>query len=135
MSGFEINKEIIIVCVVILLIILLIIINTHKESFDEKTVEFVQSGCPRYGLRGDLLRRSGIDKLYMNKNRNMVLNPTSGLMWESDNSPTDEKMPNCKKTDCPNINGAFDNLDTCWQCGSADYYKMDIPDIHPHVRN
>ena len=127
----------IVMLIIMLLIILIIIVYSSglPEYFDEKTVEFVPVGAQRYGLRSDKLKSSDIAKYYKSPYRNIVLDPTSGQMWESDNPPAVEGIPGCSQIQCPPLYNDYDPLDKCWQCGSAYPDKMKIPDIHPHVKN
>ena len=106
------------------------------ENFDQDMREFVPFGCQRYGLRGDLLHTGSVARNYIDNNRQIVLNPTSGEMWEANWSPEQEKMllaKNCKNVPCPANH--YDEYDKCAICGNADYDMMKIPDIHPHVPN
>ena len=106
-----------------------------QNIFDAKNVEFTPVGSTRYGLRSDKLKSSDIAKYYRSPYRNIIIDPTSGQMWESDNSPMVEGIPGCKKVRCPPLYNHYDPLDICWQCGTAYPDKMVIPDIHPHVKN
>ncbi len=108
------------------------------EYFDKNTVEFVALGEERYGLRGDLLRRSDIARLYMRPDRHIRLNDTSGMMYESNFKPAEEGKKGCKKTQCPEHTDEYDQLDTCWNCGHLQPYcgcryplLKGVP-IHPH---
>jgi hypothetical protein len=98
--------------VLILLFLFLFFLFINKtEGFDSKMVHFVSPGNIRYGLRGDMLKRSDISRLYKNNNRHIALNPTSGQMWMNNIAPN-----GCKAIDCPNNN--YDTQDTCHMCGS-----------------
>ena len=125
-----VNKETIAIVLVILLIIWLI--YPFFETFDVTGMEFMPVGTDRYGLRGDLLRRSSIEKYFIRPDRNIRLSQSSGEMWESNNPPALEGIKECKKVPCP-ANDGYDNLDTCWKCGNECREKMRIPDIWPHV--
>ena len=126
----------------VMLIMMLVIIASVflysasiPEYFDAKTVEFVPVGAQRYGLRSDKIHGTDIAKYYRSPYRNIILNPTSGQMWESDRPPYQEDVSGCTKISCPPLYNDYDSLDTCWQCGSFQENKMKIPDIHPHVKN
>lgn len=105
------------------------------EGFDNTGNVFVPVGYPRYGLRGDRLRRSDISKYYISPRRNIRLNHSNNVIWESNLSPIKENICGCGKAECPLNNNEFDNLDTCWKCGSDQPEPMIIPPIHPHVKN
>jgi len=123
----------------VFLAILLIwfIMNSSSEGFDATGREFVPVGLDRdrYGIRGDKLRRSDIARIYINPNRQIRLNPTSGMMYESNKTPCEEGIGGCKKTPCPCNTNEYDGQDSCWNCGNAYPDPMRIPDIHPHVPN
>jgi hypothetical protein len=131
----------IVVSIFIVVIVILILLSDMLyssgvlEFFDQKTVEFVPVNSQRYGLRSDKLRHSDIAKYYQSPYRNIVLDPTSGQMWSSNNSPIVEGIPGCIKIDCPPLYNDYDKLDTCWQCGTSTPDKLQIHDIHPHVKN
>ena len=109
------NENVIRILAIILVIICVIwLILPFFETFDRTGSDFVPTGCPRYGLRGDRLRTSNIDKYYMNPNLNVRLSQSNGVMWQSNYSPDQQGVPGCYKVDCPQIN-EFD-LDTCWKC-------------------
>lgn len=112
-------ENIIIIMFVILVVNYFITNKTKKrtEGFDAHTSEFVPFGCERYGLRGDLLRRSSRDRLFIRPDRNIVLNQTSGQMWTSNVAPHEEGMLGCNKIQCP-VYGDYGKDDTCWQCGN-----------------
>ena len=86
-------------------------------------------------LRGDLLRRDSIAKIYLNPNRQIRLNPSSGWMYASNKTPAQEAIPFCRKMQCPTNTNGYDSMDTCWVCDTADYAPQKIPPIHPHVPN
>jgi len=127
----EINIKTILVVIIVCLFIYLL--YPHVERFDARTVEFVPVNAPKYGLRGDKLRTYDIARNYIGTHRQLALDPSSGQMWESDNSPISEGINGCTKTACPNNLTDYDNLDTCYQCGSADRTKSRIPDMEPHM--
>ena len=104
---------------------------SETEGFDEKTVEFVPVGSDRYGLRGEELRRSDIDTLYIKPDREIRLNHNGGQMWISNNTPAEEGDPNCRKVKCP-CNTEYDNEDTCWKCGDSKPEPWNIPPMHSH---
>lgn len=118
----------------IILIVLLIIWVVYPlfEGFNADGTEFVPVGGARYGLRGDLLRRSSIKKFFIRPDRRIKLSHSGGEMGEGDYSPVEFGEHDCTKVECPS-NG-YDNLDKCWQCGK-DHYKFNIPNIWPHVPN
>jgi len=125
----QIEKKILILVFIIIIIVMLI--YPFYENFDSTMTEFVPVGYPRYGLRGDLLKRSNIKKYYINPNRNIRLSHSTGEMWESNKSPPDEHIKNCRKVPCPDNDG-YDKLDTCWKCGNECRKSIKIPDIWPH---
>lgn len=128
----KINKEV--VALFLLVILAIWVIYPFFENFDVTTSEFVPEGADRYGLRGDLLRRSSIKKYFIRPDRNIRLSHSDGEMWESNNPPALEGNKDCVKVACPSNDG-YDNLDTCWKCGSQCREKMRIPDIWPHTKN
>ena len=128
----QVREEIVIVFLVVLFIWWM---TTKSEGFNSLTNEFIPVGHDRYGLRGDKLRRSDIANLYLNPERNMRLNPSSGLMYSSNKTPCQEGHAGCQKVDCPCNTNEYDEQDTCWNCGNAEYSPMKIPPIHPHVPN
>lgn len=124
------NKELIVLFLAIALIWYLM--TRKSEAFDETGSEFVPVGQERYGIRGDLLSRSSIANNYLSPNRNIVLNPSTGQMYTSNNPPTMQGHPNCKQTKCPSNLNDYDATDTCHTCGTGCPTLMKIPDIHPH---
>lgn len=128
-----VNNEIIFAFLAILLVLYLVSPNImSSEGFDHAGTEFVSVGNERYGLRGDLLRRSSIDKLYLRPDRHARLSQTGEIMYFSNNSPAAEGTADCKQVPCPTYHGGFDCSDTCWQCGDPNRKKTKIPYIHPH---
>lgn len=128
----EINKTVVIAFLIIVL--LLWIFYPHFEMFDPEGIELLDTEYPRYGLRGDLVKRSCILNNYISPKRNIRLSFSGGEMYESSYTPIEEGFKDCRKVPCPN-NGGYDTLDTCWTCGSNAPQKMKIPAIHPHVHN
>lgn len=74
-----------------------------------------------------------IDKYYISPDRNIRLSRSGAIMWVSNLPPSKEGVEDCQKVPCPAYYGGFDNMDTCWKCGS-DREITPIPDIHPHVK-
>src|SRR3990172_396915 len=109
----------------ILLVLYFVATMFKSEGFNSDTTEFVSEGSERYGLRGDLLRRSGIEKLYMRPDRQVRLSHSGDVVYYSDRSTPDEGVSGCNKVSCPNCYGGFDDLDTCWKCGDPRQQKMD----------
>jgi len=103
-----------------------------QEGFGPFSLTFVPEGYPRFGLRGDLLRRSAIDKLFIRPDRRIRLNESGGEMYESNLTPPEEGMKGCKKVACPTAYGQYDNLDQCWQCGDAYQHRSKLRDLWPH---
>ena len=135
------NKKIILIFLIIVLLVWIMYpTSTHNgsETFtsDEQydvmpSLESLTSG--RYGLRGDKLRRSSIYNWYMSPDRQIMLNDSSGEMWQANGTPPSFGIKDCRVVKCP-INGEYDNLDTCWKCGNDCQTKMIIPDMQPHVK-
>lgn len=100
----------------------------RPERFDANMREFVPVGSDRYGLRGNLIKWTPIDKYYIEADQDVRLSQSGGEMWVS-NSPPQGK--NCAKVTCPDW---YDRLDQCWQCEPKPL-KFAIPDIAPHVPN
>ena len=109
--------------------------SQNQEGFDSNTVEFVPYGCPRHGLRGEQLQSAPADRVFIRPDRQMRLNHTSGLMWEANHPPSMDGIPGCRKVGCPTNTNEYDNMDSCYTCGSGQPTPMVIPDIHPHVKN
>jgi len=133
----QINKEVILIILVVILLVWLVfpMVFPGSELFDVTTSEFVPVGYPRYGLRGEPLRRSSILKYFIRPDRNVRLSHSTGEMWVSNKSPTDEGIKDCRQVPCPLYHDGYDKLDTCWKCGSECRQKMKIPDIWPHVKS
>ena len=125
----EINKNLLFVF--LLIVFLWWVFGPRMEGFDSNSMEFVPLGVDRYGLRGDKLRRSSIDKYFYSPNRKVRLSHSNAWMYQGHQSPTGEGVPGCYQVPCPQ-NGGYDNLDTCWKCGSQCPTAMKIPAIHPH---
>lgn len=104
-----------------------------SEGFGPDTYEFVPEGSDRYGLRGDLLRRRPIDDYYIVPHRQMRLNSSSGLMYVSNRSPSQEGVKNCRKVQCPTNTNEYDDMDTCWMCGNECQEPIEIKSIWPHT--
>lgn len=117
---------------IILVIILLWYMNPSMfEPFGENTLEFLPVGRDRYGLRGDLLRRSDIRNNYIDVNRQVRLHPSSGDMYASSATPEEEGIEGCTKVDCPCNTDGYKG-DACWSCGSMDQEPWKIPAMHSH---
>lgn len=129
----KINKGVVVVFLIAVLA--LWVLYPLFENFDANGSEFVPIGHERYGLRGDLLRRSDIRKNFIRPDRQIRLSHSNGEMWESNYSPENENIHGCQKVDCPMPNG-YDNMDTCWKCEGHDRCPkpMAIPDIGLHVK-
>jgi hypothetical protein len=127
----NINKEII--AIFLLIVLALWVAYPLFEGFDPATTTEVVSGDGKYGLRGELLRKSDPAKWFIRPDRQIRLSAGGGEMWESNKPPGAEGIKGCRNVPCP-ANG-YDNIDTCYKCGSACPDKMVIPDIHPHVPN
>jgi len=127
----KINKEVVVIFLLIILVIW--VVYPFFETFDVTGTEFVAEGGDRYGLRGDLLRRSDIARTFIRPDRNVMLSHSSGEMWESNNTPAQDGLKDCRKVPCPDNDG-YDNLDTCWKCGNECRPKMEMPDLWPHVK-
>ena len=130
----NINKEV----VAIFLLIVLALWVAYPlfegfERFDPATTTEVVSGDGKYGLRGELLRKSNIAKWFIRPDPRVRLSLSGGEMWESNKSPGEEGIKGCRKVPCPSY--GYDKTDVCYQCGSPCPDKMVIPDIHPHVPN
>lgn len=123
---------IVIVAVIIAVWLFRMLYKKFTEGFDATGTEFVAVGQPRYGLRGDLLRTSPITNNYMDANRNIRLSQSGSDMWEADESPVDDHIPDCRQVACPGKVG-YGPTDKCWQCGSSDRTKTQIPDMFAHV--
>ena len=104
------------------------------EGFDVTGTEFVGLGQMQYDMRGDPVKRSCILRTYQKPNRQIRLNMYGAEMYASDYSPPQEGKRDCRKVNCP-TNADYDDMDTCWTCGSMKNDRMTIPDIHPHVMN
>ena len=126
------NNDLLLVFLIIILV--WFFFKSRTEKFDASTLAFVPVGYDRYGLRGDLLRRSSIDNIYISPNRHIALHAGGGQMWESNTPPPQDGMIGCKKTGCPTNTNEYDQRDTCWSC-PTQYRPKPIPDIHPHVPN
>jgi hypothetical protein len=117
----------------IILLVVIWIFYPYFERFDATGTEFVPVGGDRYGLRGELLRRSSIENWYIRPDRRIRLSHSGGEMWESNYDPSVQGIKDCHKVPCPS-NG-FDSMDVCWKCGDSCPKKMVIPDVHPHSKN
>jgi hypothetical protein len=132
----NISKEVVLIFLVIVLALWVFYpLYDGYEGFDCKGREFVPVGQPRYGLRGEPLLRSCIDKYYIRPDRQIRLSQSNNLMWESDYTPGMEGIKDCRRVSCPTNTNEFDAEDVCWKCGSSCPEKMKIPDIQPHVPN
>jgi hypothetical protein len=117
------------IALMLVVLVLWLLVNPSVEAFNEQTNEFVPVGYPRYGLRSDPLRMSPISKYYLSPNRQLRINSTSGLMYESNNAPGMEGIGGCDKKDCPSI--GYDGMDTCWRCPIPNYNI----DVKPYDRS
>lgn len=124
----RINKELIII--IALVVFALWVLYPFFENFDATTSEFVPYGADRYGLRGNLLHRRSIKDFYIRPDRRVRLSLSGGDMWESNYSPSEVGIKDCRQVKCPEQ--GYDNIDVCFQCGSNCPNKMRIPDIPPH---
>jgi hypothetical protein len=139
---FELNREVFIVILIALLLLWVIrpfSVDTRvimsEEGFNANGTAFVPEGSDRYGLRGDLLRRSDIAGNFIRPDRNVVLNHSGGEMYVSDYTPAQEGREGCFKVPCT-LNppfGPLDKLDVCWKCSTGQRKKSCIPSIHPHA--
>ncbi len=129
----EFRREMLMLFLVILFV--WFIMKPSSEGFDSTNTEFVPVGKDRYGLRGDLLRRSDISRLYISPNRQIRLHPSSGWMYPSNQTPCEEGIGGCRQVDCPCNTNEYDDKDTCWSCGKMEQDPWRIPPIHPHVPN
>jgi len=122
-------------CILIFLVILLAwwVLKPSFEGFGADTQEFLPVGVQRYGLRGDPLRSRPYDDFMISPDRQMRLNHSGGVMWESNLAPGDEGVEGCGKVPCPNNTNEFDCKDSCWKCGSGCQAKLRVPDIWPHT--
>ena len=125
----ELNKELIFAF--LLVIFLWWLMGPKSEAFGPNSQEFLPLGSEdRYGLRGDLLRRSSIDKLYYPSDRNIRLHQTSNWMYQGYSD--DPSYDNCNKVKCPVNTNEYDPEDTCWQCSNMKPERTKIPYVHPH---
>lgn len=108
----------------ILVILIWIIFSKKIEFFDRHTREFVPVGYTRFGLRGDLLKKSLLDKYYIRPNRHIRLSQSGSMMRENNCPPKDKYMEECQKVPCPDVD-EYDDLDTCWKCGMKQFKKKD----------
>lgn len=116
------KKTIECVVIVILVILLLYCLYTYfiRENFDATTSEFVPVGSERYGLRGDLLRQSDIARIFISPYRNIRLNQTGNMMYESSLPPAQEGLHGCRRVPCTIGVDEYDSMDTCWRCNDTD---------------
>lgn len=128
------------IIILILIIVSIFGIYTYfkKEHFENTYMisDFPTVNSIKYGLRHDRLNTSDIIINYGSPYRHIILNPTSGQMWESDKSPIDENIKGCSKIECPTTYTDYTKTDTCWQCaGSLDtQIKCKHYHIAPHVK-
>lgn len=134
---FKNNQELIIVFLVVLFLWWALSPKRtdagEGEGFDAKSVEFVPVDEEKYGIRGDLLRTSNIDRLYIRPDRDIKLSHTGNMEWVSNRSPGAEGTPNCYRTKCPTFTNEYDDSDRCWKCGSDCPTPTKIPHIHSHL--
>lgn len=126
------NNLVLILLGIVLLWVFMESRESNSENFNQDANEFVPVGSERHGLRGDMLRRSNIGRLYRNPNRQIRLSASGGDMYHSDRTPKQEGINGCKKVNCPCNTNEFDKQDTCWQCGSTGYDPQKIPAMHSH---
>lgn len=135
----ELNKLAIILIIVLLIVIMFYPYNT--ENFDNRTIEFVNVGSPRYDLRGKRLNTYNIENHYMRPDPNIILHPSGGKMWESNNSPLQENIPYCNKVSCnSDPNGVYNDYsdnNECWECNGGPSSVLNstfkpVP-VHSHV--
>lgn len=124
----ELNKELIFAFLLVLFLWWLM--GSGAESFNANSTEFVPLGSERYGLRGDLLRRSSIDRLYYPPNRNIRLHQTNNWMYQG--YANDPSFSDCAKVQCPVNTNEYDPEDTCYMCSNMKPERTKIPYIHPH---
>lgn len=129
----EINRNTVLITILVLIALWLILpmIWTSPESFDSSTSVFVPEGCPRWGLRGEPLRRSCISKYFIRPDRHIMLNNSGGQMWVSNKSPGQEGMSDCRNVKCPPYNG-YDQEDHCWKCGNYEGPSIPTPNTCPN---
>jgi hypothetical protein len=124
----EFNKELIFAFLLVLFLWWLV--SSNNENFNANGTEFVPLNYERYGLRGDLLKRSSIDRLFYPPNRNVRLHQTSNWMYQG--YPDDKSITGCPKVPCPVNTNEYDPDDTCYQCSDMKQVRTKIPYIHPH---
>lgn len=107
------------------------VFSYSREGFNANTTEFIPLGSDRYGLRGDKLRRSSIEKLFIRPDRRIRLNHAGGRMFVANISPMEQGDEGCTLSNCP-INDGYDSMDKCYSCVDQDFIKTKIPLIHPH---
>jgi hypothetical protein len=129
----EIDMKVIVIIIVVILIVWCVF--PLFEGYDATGTEFVPVGCSRYGMRGDKLRRASILKYFIRPDRHVRLSQTNNVMWESNNPPATEGIPDCEEVNCPENTNEYGPDDTCWMCGSDKHYYPKIPYMHPHVPN
>ena len=123
-----INKEYILIFLIVVLAIW--VTYPYFEGFDATGREFVDVGEVRYGLRGDKIRRVPIQKYFIRPDRNIRLSQSNGMMWESNNTPAQDGIKGCSKTQCPTNSNEFDSMDTCWSCGNKCPVDIQVPGIN-----
>jgi hypothetical protein len=97
------------------LILFWVIVSFGSEGFSADGTEFLPVGQQRYGLRGEPIHSRPISDYYIRPDRNIRLDPSGGLMYESNFPPMKEHSAhNCDKMNCPTV--GYDSTDTCWSC-------------------
>ncbi len=131
-ANMDDNKKMILVLV--LLVAAWWFMTRSSEGFDGTTSEFVPVGDDRYGLRGDMLRRSDISRLYIRPDRQVRLHHTNNPMYESNFSPEGEGPKSCRISQCPS-GTEYDATDRCYTCEDMSVPRTLVPFIHPHTKN
>lgn len=125
------NKNIILF--ILAIVLLLWILSPMFENFSSNQTVLVPIGSPTVGLRGDPLHWSSIDKLYIRPDRQIRLSDTGAMMWDANESPTEQGIPDCYKVDCPILTGGYDKTDSCYKCRNKPY-KMTMQDLWEHTK-
>ena len=131
--NFE--REMLIVFFAILIVWLIVSFRNGNEGFDSTGCASVPIGEPQYGLRGDLLRTSSIDSIFIKANPHVRLHHTNNEMYDSNYPPSKEGIEGCNQVDCPCTADNYYEGSPCWKCSGLGYLPQVIPPIHPHVMN
>lgn len=130
--NIELNRNTVLIILVVLVVLWIAVpYLMGMESFDSSGSIFVPEGCPRWGLRGEPLRRSCISKYFIRPDRHIMLSNSGGQMWVSNKPPGQEGMSDCRKVNCPPYDG-YDQEDTCWKCGDYKGPKIPTPNTCPN---